>query len=133
MPTPLPTLPKDEKEQACFDRFRLLFPAFPSCTVRKMDEKTKEGQGAPDFLLETPKVIGIELTELFSDVTIGPLPLQAQESLRHQLLDDANQIFQGLCQARLFVSVSFNSRVNMAKQRVRPLSQALANIVYARV
>jgi hypothetical protein len=85
---------------------------------------------APDFLIGIHEgVVGVELTELFTDRVSGTVPLQAQESIAQRVVARAGEIYRTSGAQHAHVSVHFSSGSDLRKLNRDQLSAELAAFV----
>lgn len=119
---------KKERERRLLERFKAITPLFPKGEI--VDGKD-DGTEA-DFIVVTNdgKRIGVELTELYRPSEPNKQPLQADESIRKQIIERACLIHKNWDGPPLDVCVFFSMNQEWRKQRVPEIAAKLAQIVF---
>lgn len=113
-----------EREQWQVERFKKSCREFPQGGIVPNEE--------PDFPIEEYGVMfGIELTGLYRADSDNGLRRQASESLRKQIVDRAQSIYEQAGDPELWVSVHFSAYANLSKSRISDLADRLVKIVTA--
>lgn len=122
-PIHIPDPEKKAAERAYLEVFRRACPEFPEGVL--LDCET------PDFIVETKDgTLGIEIQQVFlpSD---AKHPLQANESLQQQVLNQAEQIHRDGGGPPLAVGVFFDDNFSLRKSRVAGLAEEVAALISA--
>jgi hypothetical protein len=90
------------KELKWFNAARAVCSIFPS------SEPEQPEPPAPDIRFPHLR-LGIEITEYLTKQN-GGSPRKRLEGQRHKIVDEAKRLFETICDARLFVSISWTSR-----------------------
>lgn len=113
-----------EREQWQVERFKTSCPEFPQGCIVPNEE--------PDFLIEEyGAMFGIELVGLYRADSDNRLPRQALESLRKQIVERAQRLYEEAGGPELWVSVHFSPYANLGKSRIPDLADRLEKIVVA--
>jgi hypothetical protein len=111
------------RERAYLERFRENFADFPEGEVVPFEH--------PDFLIKTPRWIGIEITEYHvqePDEGWGS-PMRARERTEDKVLRTASKQYQSKGLPAVAVHVHWNSHQVFSSHRVQELAAGLAGLV----
>ena len=120
------TIRKKDRERYQLERFQAIFPSFPQGTI----VEGKDDGTEPDFFVESPSaLVGIELTEMYREAEPNRRPMQADESVRTQIVDRARELFEQNGGPILDVSVHFSMNEDWPKSRVTQLAPMIAKLI----
>ena len=119
---------KKERERHQLERFSAIFPMFP---VGNIVDGKDDGSETDFFVSESGRLLlGIELTELYRTSEPNKTPLQAEESIRRQIVEEARLIHERHGGPPLDVSVHFSMNQEWSKKKVRNLAAKLGALVF---
>lgn len=118
---------KKDRERYQLERFNVVFPSFPPAAI--IDGKDDGSE--PDFfvIIDKNRRVGVELTELYRAPEAHKPPLQADESIRRQIIKRACSIHEDWGGPPLDVCVFFSMNEEWTKKRVPVLAAKVAQIV----
>ena len=117
---------KKDRERYQLERFQAILPDFPKGIV----VDGKDNGTEPDFFVEGPNaLLGIELTEMYCEIDLNKRPMQADESVRRQIVERAREIFEQTDERILDVSVHFSMNEEWPKSRIAQLAPKIAQIL----
>jgi hypothetical protein len=109
-------------EQLFFEQFRSKVSEFPTGSVIHDD--------APDFLVSMPHTsLGIEITQIFREVSPGELPEQQYEAEEQLIIDRAQEMATTLQLPPLLVSAYFSSQARPQKRYRDSITRKLVESV----
>ncbi len=113
---------KKDIEESQLHRFREAIPDFPPGKIEEGEE--------PDFVIQTPtRRIGIELMRLYHEPPPEGQPRQQVESLRRQVCEKAQQLYEQSCGKAPHVFVRFSNSTPVTDRRVLELARIIESTV----
>ena len=115
-----------QREQYHLDIFRRNCSEFPR--GKELDRDNPDAK--PDFLFDTSRGrIGIEHTEMFDENDSEKVPLQAHESERFKLVNNARRICEDKGVSPLSVQLLLNNNYPISRNNRQSISTYLANLI----
>src|ERR1043166_7475346 len=114
-------MPNKERERFYIQQLR-------SCSIGLPDGETRDSE-SPDFLIFANETLGVEFTEFHLPAGAGERPYQELQSLQEQVVNIAESAHASAGGPALYVHVIFGRHGRLAKGTVRPIGEALADVL----